>query len=217
MLGTSQNTGDRRGAQRTAAVAVQLLLVGGVVLVLGLRGSDGVPPSAPPADTGMTDSKVPRGDVGTFIPGSKPISLTIPVIDVGAEKIVGLGLTSEGSIEVPKDPATPGWFTPGPSPGQLGPSIIAGHVDSQTGPAVFYRLGELRPGDRMTVNREDGSVVTFEVYEVASVDKDDFPTRKVYGSTDRAELRLITCGGDYDEDTGYLGNTVAFAHLVNAS
>lgn len=216
MLDTSQNTGDRRGAQRTAAVAVLLLLVGVAVLVLGLRGFGGHPPSATPADAGMTYSKVPGADFATFLPGSEPVSLSIPVIDVDAEKVVGLGLAPDGSIEVPEDPATPGWFTPGPSPGQLGPSIIAGHVDSRTGPAVFYRLGELAPGDRMTVNREDGSVVTFEVHAVASFDKDDFPTRRIYGSTDRAELRLITCSGEYDEDTGYHGNTVAFAHLVNA-
>jgi sortase (surface protein transpeptidase) len=146
---------------------------------------------------------------------SRPVALSIPSIGVRSRSIVGLGLAKDGSIEVPRDPASPGWFTPGPSPGQFGPAVIAGHVDGRDGPAVFYRLGELRRGDRVKVTREDGSTASFVVDRVKEYDKDRFPTRSVYGNTtDRAEIRLITCSGEFDEKDGYQSNTVAFAHLV---
>lgn len=116
-----------------------------------------------------------------------------------------------------RTPSAPGWFYPGPSPGQFGPAVIAGHVDSDRGPAVFYRLGELDPGDRVHVTRADGTVGTFLIDRVEAFAKAEFPTHEVYGdTTNRAELRLITCGGNYDDDAGYLGNVVAFAHLVSA-
>ena len=140
--------------------------------------------------------------------------MTIPRIGVRASQFVGLGLADNGEIEVPRNPDTPGWFTPGPSPGQLGPAVIAGHVDGTSGPAVFYRLAELQPGDRVKIDRRDGSTAVFTVDRVVSFEKAAFPTRAVYGPTRRAELRLITCGGQYDTQTGYLRNTVVFAHLV---
>jgi sortase (surface protein transpeptidase) len=148
------------------------------------------------------------------LPGSRPIGLAIPSIDVHSTNIVGLGLEEDGSLEVPRNASAPGWFTPGPSPGQFGPAVIAGHVDSADGPAVFYRLGELRRGDQVKVRRQDRSTAVFVVDRVRSYQKDRFPTREVYGNTtDRAELRLITCSGEYDDKLGYLGNTVVFAHL----
>lgn len=155
-----------------------------------------------------------RGDFGSVLSRSAPVALTIPRIGVAADKIVNLGLAEDGTIEVPKDHAAPGWFGPGPAPGQFGPAVLAGHVDSLTGPAVFYRLSELRAGDRVKVTREDGSVATFVINRVATYDKDEFPTRAVYGTTSRAALRLITCSGEFDDENGYHSNTVAFAHLV---
>src|SRR6185503_18602202 len=106
----------------------------------------------------------PRFD--SFLPGSAPVGLAIPSIDVRSTKIVDLGLQDDGSIEVPRDASAPGWFTPGPSPGQLGPAVIAGHVDSSTGPAVFYRLGQLRPRDLIEVQRDGGTWVSFAVVSV---------------------------------------------------
>jgi sortase (surface protein transpeptidase) len=147
--------------------------------------------------------------------GSAPVALHIPSIDVHVRRLVPLGLAEDGSLEVPEDADVPGWFALGPSPGQFGPAVIAGHVDSATGPAVFYGLGALRSGDRVKVPRRDGSVATFTVYRVESYAKSEFPTREVYGNTtSRAELRLITCGGEYDGDAGYLSNTVAYARLL---
>lgn len=226
--------GGRRGAISAAAVAVLLLVAGAVVIVIGVRGSTEPSPAAstmPSATSTQGDSAskpkkprgvaarelpTPRSDFGLVLPGSSPVALTIPSIEVNANKIVDLGVAEDGSIEVPEDASAPGWFTPGPAPGQLGPAVIAGHVDSESGPAVFYRLGDLGQGDRVKVTRRDGSVATFAVDRVESYKKNAFPTRAVYGTTNRAELRLITCGGRYDSETGYLSNTVAFAHLVNA-
>lgn len=222
----------RRGARSAAAVAVLLLLAGAVVLGLGLRGSAETPgapaaaqtpsltgvepaPQVPSERPAAKDARGPSTDLGPFLPGSEPVALDIARIGVRADKIVDLGLADDGSIEVPTNPANPGWFTPGPTPGQFGPAIIAGHVDGKSGPAVFYRLRELRPGDRVKVTRRDGSRASFAIDRVLNFDKDAFPTRQVYGATKRAELRLITCGGAYDEKTGYLQNTVAFAHLVD--
>jgi len=222
--------GGRRGVFIAAAATAVLATFGIALVVLGLNPSDGPgPATAVDAAGSSSPSAVPFAGAdkaskepirakgpgfGSLLPGSPPVGLAIPSIDVRSTNIVGLGLQDDGSIEVPRDASAPGWFTPGPSPGQLGPSVIAGHVDSSTGPAVFYRLGELRPGDRVDVTRADGSVATFSIDRVRTYEKDDFPTRAVYGATTRAELRLITCSGDYDDDTGYDSNTVAFAHLV---
>ncbi len=105
-----------------------------------------------------------------------------------------------------------------PTPGSLGPSIIVGHVDSaKGGPSVFFRLGELRAKDSVTITRVDGSVATFSVTAVRRYPKDAFPTRLVYGNTADSALRLLTCGGPFDEKTGHFrDNIIAFATLVRA-
>ena len=108
-----------------------------------------------------------------------------------------------------------GWYTGSPRPGAVGSSVIAGHVDSVRGPAVFYRLGTLRPGERVYVSRADGTMADFSVSRVQTYAKDAFPTAEVYGPAPDPELRLITCGGTFDSTTGhYLSNVVAYATLV---
>jgi sortase (surface protein transpeptidase) len=166
------------------------------------------PTAAAPPDAQALDAKT--------LPRKRPVSLRIPSIDVSSPALVDLGKQADGSLEVPVDPADPGWFSPGPAPGQFGPAVIAGHVDGGGGPGVFYRLGELRPGAEVAVTREDGSVARFVVDKVERYAKDRFPTAAVYGdSTHRAELRLITCGGAFDDETGhYVDNVVAYAHLL---
>lgn len=229
-MDSAPQQGGRRGAISVAAAAVLLLVAGLVVTLIGLRGPETSTPEAPSVTSASGPStrpspttarptrakadKAPSPDFGPSMSGSTPVGLTIPRIGVRADKIVDLGLADDGTIEVPQDASAPGWFTPGPSPGQLGPAVIAGHVDSATGPAVFYRLGELRPGDRVQVARADGSTADFRVDKVETYEKESFPTRAVYGTTHNAELRLITCSGEYDDETGYLSNTVAYAHLV---
>jgi hypothetical protein len=159
---------------------------------------------------------VPNVDFGPVMNSSTPVSLDIASIDVHSDRLVDLAYTKDGALEVPTDFDLPGWFSPGPTPGQFGPAVIAGHVDSKKRPAVFYRLHELKPGATVKVGRKDGSTATFTVDKVEQYPKNRFPTSKVYGnSTNRAELRLITCGGSFDRQTGhYRDNIVAYAHLT---
>jgi len=118
-------------------------------------------------------------------------------------------------MELPKDPADPGWFSRGAAPGALGPAVIAGHVTWNRAPSVFYRLGTMRPGDQVTVTREDGKTAVFTVTRVAQFPQSRFPTEAVYGPIDHAGLRLITCGGTYDAARHkYLDNVVVFAKLA---
>lgn len=127
-----------------------------------------------------------------------------------------LTVGADGILPAPVDYATAGWHTRGPTPGQFGPAVIAGHVDGPDGPAVFFRLGELVAGDIVSVAREDGTVARFTVDSVGRYPKAEFPTSLVYGNTtDRAEIRLITCGGAFDRTTGsYVDNIVVFGHLT---
>ncbi len=230
MSNNTQHAGRRRSIIAVAA-SVVLALVGGLVLFLGLPSADG--PPQPPADdqplsaAGPTptapDSPAPTAapepekatDLGPILNGSPPVSIDIPSIAVRTRNFVDLGRAKDGSLEVPTDYASVGWYTQGVSPGQLGPAILAGHVDGHNGPAIFYRLGALRPGAQIKVARKDGSTATFKVDRIQRFRKDSFPTVLVYGSTSRSELRLITCGGSFDKKTGhYVDNVVAFAHLV---
>ena len=129
--------------------------------------------------------------------------------------IVPLGKTDAGALEVPADVAETGWWTGGPEPGEQGPAVIVGHVDSWEGPGVFKALHELEPGDPIDVDREDGSTVRFVVRRVEQHAKDQFPTDRVYGQTTEPALRLITCGGGFDEDDrSYLDNVIVFADLA---
>ncbi|MEQ4301392.1 class F sortase [Plantactinospora sp. B6F1] len=148
---------------------------------------------------------------------SEPIKVTIPKIGVDAT-VMPVGLTPTGMVQVPPlaKAELAGWYAPGPSPGEAGNAVIVGHVDSQkVGPAVFFRLGALLPGDRVEVIRRDGSLATFVVDGVKSYPKTAFPTDLVYGPTDEPGLRLVTCGGDFDELAGsYPDNIIAFARLA---
>ena len=142
---------------------------------------------------------------------SRPVALTIPSIGVQTS-LVNLGLTAAGALQVPSSTAVAGWYTGSPRPGAVGSAVIAGHIDSQAGPGVFFRLSALRPGDRVYVRRADGTLAVFRVTLVRQYAKDSFPTSAVYGPTPDAELRLITCGGTFDPQLrSYLSNTVAYA------
>jgi LPXTG-site transpeptidase (sortase) family protein len=136
--------------------------------------------------------------------------VVIPAIGVDSP-IVDLGLNPDGTLEVPTNYQVAGWYSLGPKPGQIGPVVIAGHIDSKRGPAVFYRLDELKPGDKVKVDMGK-SIVTFVVTSIAQYPKDAFPTDKVYGLVTYPALRLITCGGLFDSTTGhYQDNVVVFA------
>lgn len=142
--------------------------------------------------------------------GPPPVRIEIPSIGVSAP-VDPLGLNRDGTMQVPADFARAGHYTGGPVPGDVGPAVIVGHVDSRRGPAVFYRLGELRPGAEVIVHRADGSSVAFLVERSKQVPKDAFPTEEVYGPTPGPSLRLITCGGTFDRSSRhYLDNVIVF-------
>jgi sortase (surface protein transpeptidase) len=142
---------------------------------------------------------------------SAPVSIAIPAIGVDA-RVVRLGLNPDGTLEVPTDNDATGWWTGGPRPGESGGAVIAGHVDSRSGPAVFNRLSSLRRGDAVDVRGRDGRTVHFSVQRLAQYPKDRFPAQRVYRRGGPAGLRLITCGGAFDAATGhYLDNTVVYA------
>jgi len=168
------------------------------------------PPSAPATSATSTGAETTDG-----LPAAKPASLTIPAIGVRAESITDLGLTDRGELAVPGDATTVGWFTGAPSPGEVGPAVLAAHVDYKHVPGAFSRLKELRPGEQASVGRADGRTAVFTVYRVDRYAKAEFPTGQVYGDTAAPELRLITCGGAFDRSSGnYLDNVVAYARLT---
>lgn len=181
--------------------------------------------SAPTESTSVTSGSVPRSTTATSLPAtlqpSRPVDLRIPAIGVHSP-VRDLGLDPDGELEVPRpgpyyDDAA--WCRCSPTPGERGPSVIIGHVDSaSSGPSVFYRLGALQPGDVISVLRADDTTATFRVDGVRRFAKDAFPTRLVYGNTSDAQLRLITCGGPFDGSSGhYVDNIVVFATLETPS
>ena len=145
---------------------------------------------------------------------SVPVRLRIAAIGVDST-LMELGLKSDGTMQVPPSGFPAGWFTGAPTPGELGPAIIAGHID-WNGPGVFYDLHHLKAGDRIVVTRKDGSAPVFRVTRVAKFPKTQFPTNLVYGNIDHPGLRLITCGGTFNSQSGhYEDNIVVFADLVS--
>lgn len=178
-----------------------------------LRGTASAPPAGQPA---VRDSARSTGrSVAEHLPRSKPVRLLIPKISVDAP-FTDLAINGSGQLNAPPadDTNLVGWFAKGPTPGELGTSVIAGHVDTATSPAVFARLDELKKGDVFEVKRADARKVSFVVDSVETFAKDDFPNDRVYADTPRAEVRLITCAGDYDRSAkDYTDNLVVFAHL----
>lgn len=183
---------------------------GGAAAVFVHAGAHGaaLARTAAPAPQPVTDSTAPAG-TGT---GTHPVSLAIPAIHVDTT-LQDLGLTAAGALAPPTDFTQAGWYTGSPVPGSAGPSVIAGHVDSTAGPAVFFGLRFLKPGDTVTVALSSGSTVAFTVTAVERYPKDAFPTARVYGARPDAELRLITCGGSFSAGH-YADNVVVYAHLA---
>lgn len=148
------------------------------------------------------------------IPATVPVALSIPAIGLNTTLQL-LGLNADGALNPPTDTTQAGWYTGSVLPGRTGPSVLAGHVDTYQGPAVFYRLDELRPGDTVAVTLSDHTTVRFIVDAVDLYPKDAFPTSAVYGARPDPELRLITCGGSFDyTKRSYRDNVVVYARLA---
>jgi hypothetical protein len=212
----------RQVTRRPLTAAV---LVGGVLAIaitvaglLVLAGRPGHPPGpASAAPRGLTPlGTLPPLQEPVMLAAAPPVALQIPAIGVRTT-LIRLGLTRQGTLQVPGSPSVAGWYTGSPRPGEIGSSIIAGHIDSYLGPGVFYRLRELHPGDRIYVRQADGRSAVFEVTAVHQYPKSHFPAAAVYGPVPDAELRLITCGGTFDYTTrSYLSNVVVYSTEVPA-
>ncbi|MGW7256259.1 class F sortase [Streptomyces sp. NPDC054834] len=199
----------------TAITAVTVVALGSGAWLLGSGYGTHAPPQ-PSAVEGRPDPAEERLASPALAP-SPPTRIRIPAIRVNAP-LMGLGLTSSGSLDVPPagNKNLAGWYEAGTSPGERGTAIVAGHVDNTEGPAVFYDLGALRRGAAIEIARQDGSVAVFTVDAVEVYSARNFPDEKVYGAAKRPELRVITCGGGYSKTTGYQGNVVVFAHLTGS-
>jgi sortase (surface protein transpeptidase) len=163
-----------------------------------------------PAPAALTHQPISRTKV---MARSLPVHLGVPAAGVDTD-LITIGRQADGSIELPKSYDIAGWYTYSPTPGELGPAIIVGHVDSYKGLGVFWYLKDLKPNDQILVSRTDGSVADFAVTKVEEVSQDSFPTNEVYGPINYAGIRLITCGGEFSHATGrYNHNIVVFGKL----
>jgi hypothetical protein len=204
---------------------------GGLVCLIGVTvaGLAFARPDGPPSAEGGVRSTDVHSSPVTVAPvpvaerkvqalsRSQPVRLTVARLKIRAD-VTASGQAPDGTVEVPplNRPKAVNWYSPGPSPGEIGPAVLLGHVDSRSGPAVFYSLGLMKSGDLIAVTRKDGSTARFSVDEVTTVRKDSFPTAKVYGDLTYPGLRLITCGGSFDPvKHSYTSNTIVYARLVN--
>jgi sortase (surface protein transpeptidase) len=191
-------------------LAAVLAVVGVVALVVGLIGEPAGPHRVAAGPTAVPAAQAAGASV---LGRSEPVRLRIPAIAVDTP-LLDLGLRDDGRVEVPPlDSPEAGWYRYSPTPGERGPAVLLGHVDSaKSGPGVFYDLPALAPGDPIEVTRADGSTVSFVVDRIGHYPKATFPSADVYGDVPGAELRLITCGGAFDEGSGhYEDNIVVYA------
>jgi Sortase domain len=205
------------GSSRLGIACVWLIGAGLMVIGLNAELHHWAPPPVPPSSAAISHGAVTaaqRGMIGAPMGRSLPVTVAIPTIRVRA-RIIPLGLDPGGGVAVPSlnTPFLTSWYDRGSAPGEPGPAVLFGHVDSaKVGPAVFYRLGDLRPGDLVYVTRTDRRTAVFRVNAVEMYSERNFPVGKVYGFTSGPTLRLITCGGTFDDGTHhYLDRIIAFA------
>lgn len=214
----------RRHRMSHSLVAVWLLALVGTLAFGGWaalqRSTDpaaAVPASpaamVPPASTGQAGPAGEAASAGRAEEqAADPVRVRVPAVGIDAP-VGPLFVDDDGVLPPPESFDATGWWHDGPEPGEAGPAVIAGHVDSYRGPAVFFRLDEINEGDEILVDRADGSTVTFVAHRIEQHPKDEFPTEVVYGDTPETALRLITCGGSFDEkDRRYLANVIVFAN-----
>ena len=217
-MGQHRRTRGARWALGTALAAAVACAGGASVAAFG--AFDGTPAQAgatyiPPSITTVAPrlASDPRAKP---LARSAPVQIRIPGIGVNAP-VMKVGRDADGTVQVPplEEHNLTGWYEYGPAPGQRGPAVILGHVDSTTGISVFYYLKNMHVGDNVYVTLADGKVAAFAVDGLQRVAKDAFPTASVYGKSGYPSLRLITCGGPFDKATGhYVDNVIVYAHLV---
>jgi hypothetical protein len=206
-----------RGRVRLAGLTGVCLVIGGVIAMLVAVLAQQHAPDPAASAAGRIG---PAGSRGPALHQSLPVSVAIPTIGVKS-KLLHLGRNNDGTMAVPNLFTSAGeaaWYKYSVTPGQIGTAVIEGHVDSYQGPAVFFRLGALRPGNRINVTLADGITAVFRVTAVREYAKDKYPANTVYAPVNYAALRLITCGGGFNAVTGhYLNSVVVFASLVSSS
>jgi hypothetical protein len=213
-------SGPRTGGRYTRRYGQPaLLLAVGVAAGLLAATTLSHAPTGAPSGGAQAPLRIPAGIAGTVAaPHVQPRELNIP--SIGARSTLApLSLDGNGTLQPPTDYEVAGWYAEGPAPGDAGgpPAVIAGHVDSTTGPGVFYRLRDLKMGEDVQIKGIDGTTRHFTVYRLADYTKSGFPAAQVYAPSDKAEIRLITCTGQFDKDHGsYLDNLVAYAALTRA-
>ncbi len=216
-------TRGRHAAKAGRPAGLITLLVGSLIALAGVIGlvlnsltaSGGYPLGSTPhvaAPSGQAAALATAAG-GQSVP--RPVFLVVPAIGVRT-RLIRLGTTISGTLQVPTTTSVAGWYTASARPGAIGPAVIAGHVDSKSGPGIFFRLRLLRPGEKIFVMRADGTVAQFVITAVRFYAKTSFPTKAVYGPVPYAAIRLITCGGVFDQASGsYLSNVVAYGHQID--
>ncbi|GAA2503408.1 class F sortase [Terrabacter carboxydivorans] len=190
-------------------------------------GANGTPAHSPTTPANPSNSTAPDagsdqdttgGTIGDFLPASEPTAIDIPAIGVHSTRFVPLKIQRDGTLSVPPTAQEVGLYDDGPTPGQLGPAVLAAHVDTPDGvPGIFAKLREVKTGDLVKVTRRDGTRLTFTVDRVAAFQKTQFPTHQVYdGDFAHAEIRLVTCGGPTDNRNEYRDNVIVFGHLTSS-
>ncbi|GAA4870406.1 class F sortase [Actinomycetospora straminea] len=194
---------------RFTALILALLAVGVLVAFVNSGGEEPAPArSLPPAE---------RVSVPVPLPAAQITGLDVPSIGLTTQDLTSLGLRDDNSLDVPRSAATVGWYQRSASPGEVGPAVLAAHVNFRGEEGAFYRLGQMAPGQTVEVHRDDGTTAVFAIDRVEQVAKDSFPTEAVYGPTPDGQIRLITCGGVFNEQTrSYEDNIVVFGHLTEA-
>ncbi|WP_235926035.1 class F sortase [Actinokineospora pegani] len=202
-------------SRRRALVAAILAGLAGLLVMSPLWSPGDTTDARPAGPTGAAPAAV-SATAPAAVSATAPLEVRIPALGARSS-LIPLGLNADGTAEVPSldQPLQAGWYKHGPAPGDPGPAVVLGHVDGRGRPGVFHDLATLVPGDRVEVTRGDRSTAAFTVRQVDRVAKADFPTQAVYGETTGPQLRLITCGGAFDEATGdYQDNVIVYADLA---
>lgn len=190
----------------------------GVVLAVGVGYLVIATPASAPSETAVSETAGTSATTTLILPMAEPTQIRIPEIGVDAAFEAPVGLESSGEIGTPGGYETVAYYEYGPAPGSLGPAVVLGHVDSYQGPAVFYSLGQLKPGNLIYIDRDDGTTAVFTVVDLERYPQSDFPTAQVYSDLPYAGLRLITCTGVYNHGTlRYSHNLVVYAELTATS
>jgi hypothetical protein len=195
-------------SKRLTAVVLAVLAVGVLFALLDSGGEAPRARSLPPAE---------RMSVPLPLRAAQITGVDAATIGLATSNTTSLGLRDDDSLDIPRSAGTVGWYQRSASPGEVGPAVLAAHVDFRGEEGAFARIGQMSPGDTVEVHRDDGTTAVFTVERVAQVAKDAFPTEAVYGPTGGSEVRLITCGGVFDPSTrSYEDNIVVYGRLTDA-